>query len=142
MHIYLPSLQSIRGIADRFNRLSSFSSEPHRLVLAANMNAEFKMALRGGEVSVESKWQELQNPVLADVESRESHPSTVRDRMSFAEVRVDGREWAKVLKVGVLAKRVVACICDGVAIILYVFLTEEADSDPTVVTYYMNSIAE
>lgn len=141
VHIYLPSLPSIRGIADRFNKLSSFSAEPHRLVLAANMSGEFKMALRGTEVSVESRWRDLQNPVLADGE-REDHPSTLRDRLAFAEARVDGKEWAKVLKVGGLAKRVVACICDGVAVILYVFLSEEADFDPTVVTYYMNSIAE
>jgi HUS1 checkpoint protein len=142
VHIYLPPLSQIRSIAERFNKLSTFStsSEPVRLILSANMSGDFKMALKGGEVSVESKWRDLQNPVLAEaVENREGHPSTIRDQSQFATVRVDGREWAKVLKVGTLAKRVVACFCEGLAIVLYVFLTEESDPDQTVLTYYMSS---
>ncbi|KAF8248746.1 Hus1-like protein [Wilcoxina mikolae CBS 423.85] len=141
VHIYLPSLSQVRGITERFNKLATFSLSPdsHKLVLSANMSGEFKLALAGGEVKVESKWRDLQNPLLADTEAREGHPSTVRNPTAFAEVRVDGREWAKVLRVGGLAKRVVACVCEGLVLVLYVFLTEEGDPDQTVVTYYISS---
>jgi HUS1 checkpoint protein len=143
VHIYLPPLSQLRSITERFNKLSTFSQTsepPQRLILSANMSGEFKMALKGSEVSVESKWRDLQNPVLAEaVENREEHPSTIRDQTLFATVRVDGREWAKVLKVGNVARRVVACFCEGLAIVLYVFLTEESDPDQTVLTYYMSS---
>jgi HUS1 checkpoint protein len=141
VHIYLPPLAQVRGITERFNRLSTFSLSPdsHKLVLSANMSGEFKMGLVGSEVKVESKWRDLQNPLLANSQAREGHPSTVRSRAAFAEVRVDGREWAKVLKVGGLARRVVACVCEGLALVLYVFLTEEGDPDQTVVTYYISS---
>ena len=151
VHIYLPQLPQLRSITDRFNRLSTVSlaaaaataastdHAAHRLLLAANMAGEFKMALVGSGVRVESTWRDLQNPVLADSEAHATHPSTLRARTAFAEVLVDGREWAKVLKVGGLARRVVACVCDGLALVLYVFLTEEGDPDQTVLTYYMSS---
>ncbi|KAI5820121.1 checkpoint protein Hus1/Mec3 [Pyronema omphalodes] len=141
VHIFLPPLSRVRGITERFNKLSTFSlsEDRYKLLLSANMAGEFKMALVGAEVKVESKWHDLQNPVLADSENREGHPSTVRSQTEFAQVRVDGREWAKVLKVQGLSRRVVACICDDQALVLYVFLTEEADPDQSVLTYYMSS---
>jgi HUS1 checkpoint protein len=140
--IYLPPLGQLRAIVDRFNRLSSFSSseESRKLTLSANMDGEFKMAVNcSGEVKVETKWRDLQNPQLAEGTSVEAHPSTKREKKAFASVRVDGREWAKVLKVGALARRVVACFCEDLTIVLYVFLTEDGDPDQTILTYYITS---
>lgn len=140
VHIYLPPLQQLRALTDRMNKLSSLSlSSEHafKLTLAANMAGEFRMGVKGSEVAVESRWQNLENPVLIDADP--SHPNTMRDKTRWEEVRVDGREWAKVLKVAPLAKRVVACWCQGRALVLYVFLADEGEEDETVLIYYMSS---
>lgn len=42
----------------------------------------------------------------------------------MAEVVVDGREWVKILRVCSISKRVIACFCEGLALVLYVYLTD------------------
>lgn len=140
VNIYLPPLSLVRNITERLNKLASISavSEPDRVILSANMSGEFKMAFAGPEARVESKWRDLQNPVVANSQAREDHPSTVRDQEEFVEVRVDGKEWAKVLKVSTLGRKAVACFCDDLALVLYVFLSED-DEEDTILTYYMSS---
>lgn len=71
------------------------------------------MQLTGNDaVKVESRWTGLNNPGmnLSQISgSAENLASMMRSREEFASVTVDGREWAKVLKVGGLARKVVAC---------------------------------
>lgn len=152
VHIYLPGpLGALRAVVDRLNRLAgetpgmlASTSGLTKISVAANMEGGFKMGIVGGEVKVETCWRDLQNPRLVVEDGDEeggasTAVATVRDKAKWAEVRIDGREWARVLKVGGLARRVVACVCEGVALVVYVFLTEEQDLDQTVLTYYMNS---
>ena len=63
-------------------------------------------------VKVESLFRNLVNPELDPTQIEgglENHPSTRRDRAEFAEVRVQGKEWVRLLKVCSIAKRVIAC---------------------------------
>lgn len=114
VHVVLPPLAHIRSVTERLNKLSSKpSSSPHasnssegsRLILSANMAGQFKMRLANDAVKVESLWKGLNNPNM------DATPDNTGERPQdeFAKVTVDGREWGKVLKVGGLAKKVVAC---------------------------------
>jgi HUS1 checkpoint protein len=136
VHILLPPLAVLRTITERFNKLSAAEEGGSKIELSANMRGEFKMRLDGNDaVKVESLWRGLANPELDPEQvpgGVENHPSTKREKGKFAGVRVDGKEWARVLKIGGISRRVVACICEGHALILYVYLTEE-DEDYTAI---------
>ncbi|PWW80482.1 Hus1-like protein [Tuber magnatum] len=138
VHIILPSLYSLRSVVERFNKLDA-----SRIAIAANMNGEFKMRLDGNDaVKVESVWTGLMNPLLDPEQvpgGVENHPSTTREKSEFAWVRVDGKEWGRVLKVGGISRRVVACFCEDHALVLYVYLTDQEDEDSAVLTYYLSS---
>lgn len=140
-NIYLPNLIQVRGIAERMIKLAAGAGGDGRLVIAANWCGEFLMRMEGGDmVKVESKWAGLQNPVTAGAEEGDDAGGTRVEQMDdeekarFREVRVDGREWVRLLKVGSLAKKTVACLIEGRALVVYVWLTEEGDRDETVLT--------
>ena len=89
--------------------------------LAANMHGELRVGIRTEALKIESRWEGLSNPELdpGQVEGGEEgvreHPSTrMKERVGeegWAVVRVEGRDWGKVLTVGRLGGRVVACRC-------------------------------
>jgi len=90
-----------------------------RIVLEGNMNGGFKMRVEADSVRVESAWSGLVNPVLdqdqlMDGEERE-HPSQTRDPDEYAAVRVEAKDWARVVKVGALGKRVIACMSEHIS---------------------------
>ncbi|KAI5806626.1 checkpoint protein Hus1/Mec3 [Peziza echinospora] len=146
VHIILPSLSQLRAISERFNRIAlsqaSGSRDNHKLLLSANMQGEFKMRLDTDAVNVESLFRGLMNPELdpSQIEGGlENHPSTRREKEDFAEVRVEGKEWVKLLKVYSISKRVIACFCENHALVLYVYLTDVEEDHSAVLTYYMSS---
>lgn len=136
VNIYLPNLGQVRTITERLNRLSTGSTDPDRLVLAANNRGEFKMAFESPDVRVETKWADLHNPELANSEELAGQQSNARDASEFSQVRLDGKEWAKVLKVSTLGKKAVACFTDQRAFVLYVFLSDD-DEEEAILTYYI-----
>lgn len=114
VHVVLPPLAHIRSVTERLNKLSSKSSSPHannsegsRLILSANMAGQFKMRLVNDAVKVESLWKGLNNPNTNSGQIPDSTGDRPQDE--FVKVTVDGKEWGKVLKVGGLAKKVIAC---------------------------------
>lgn len=99
---------------------SSFaSSSSSRLVLAANMHGELRIGVTTAALKIESRWEGLVNPELDpdEVEGGEEgvsrHASTLmKDKEgdeAWAVVRVDGRDWGRVLGVGRLGGKVIAC---------------------------------
>ena len=124
VNIYLPSLQQIKSISERFTRLAlatragSASGNAPRLELSANMHGSLKLAIRTDALSISSTWTGLDNPELdpAVVEGGSQgvrdHPSTRMKALGedhWATVRVDAKDFARVLSVGRLGARVVAC---------------------------------
>ncbi|KAI4199819.1 MAG: hypothetical protein LQ350_004349 [Teloschistes chrysophthalmus] len=106
------------------NASSSFTnadttSSSSRLTLSASPFGELKIGVATPALKIESKWEGLVNPALdpGQVEGGEEgvreHASTrmrERGREAWAKVRVEGRDWGKVLGVGRLGGRVVACM--------------------------------
>jgi hypothetical protein len=120
-------------------------------------------------MNISSTWTGLDNPELdpeqvdGGMESLQEHPSTKLKRLGdktgkseegWATVRIDGRDWGKVMSVGRLgADKVIACIhyvqircsgqianpnlgfCHDHALILYVFMSaDERDNEGSVLT--------
>ena len=114
------------------------------------MHGELRLALATpgpGIEALSSTWRGLANPDLDPraVEDVAIHPSTRmrgvgrEEEARWAKVRIDARDWGKVMSVGRLAgSRVIACFVDGEALILYVYLdgvaTPEGEGEGSVLT--------
>lgn len=132
VHIILPPLMQLKSISDRFTKLalgdpkggSGPTASRTRLEIAANMHGCLKMSIKTDALSISSIWTDLSNPELdpSQVAGGETsiaeHPSTRmkllgsadgRSDEGWASVRIDGRDWGKVMSVGRLGGRVIAC---------------------------------
>jgi HUS1 checkpoint protein len=128
--IVLPSLIQLKAISDRFTKLavatSSGGTRPAgavggapKLELAANMHGSLKLSIATDALNISSVWTGLNNPELdprhlEDGEEPDEHPSArlkARGPDAWSTVRIDGRDWGKVLSVGRLGGRVIACTC-------------------------------
>ncbi|THY14878.1 Hus1-like protein [Aureobasidium pullulans] len=172
VHIDLPPLMQLKSISDRFTKLAIASTKtPNgstgfrgnttrapKLELSANMHGCLRLRLKTDAMDISSRWTGLNNPELdpSTVEGGEEgiaqHPSTrMRARgdpeglsdEGWATVRLDGKDWGKVLGIGRVGGRVISCFCDENALILYVYLTNEADNaEQSVITYYVSSYSQ
>ncbi|KAH8710531.1 Checkpoint protein hus1 [Beauveria bassiana] len=164
VHIQLPPLLQLKAISDRFTKLaqaaatgststgaaasaSSSSAKAPRLELSANMHGSLRLRIATETTDIASVWSGLENPELDPTQLDRplaEHPST-RFREGgpdrWATVRVDGKDWSRVLSVGRLDGRVIACFADDHALILYVYVPQydDASADDSVVTYYVQS---
>lgn len=158
VHIQLPPLLQLKAISDRFTKLAqttttaSAGAKAPRLELAANMHGSLRLRIATDTTDIASVWSGLENPELDPAQLDRplaEHPST-RFREDgpdrWATVRVDGKDWSRVLSVGRLEGRVIACFADDHALILYVYVPQydDASADDSVVTvcYDANFILE
>ncbi|KAL2135366.1 hypothetical protein VTI74DRAFT_8892 [Chaetomium olivicolor] len=160
VHIQLPPLLQLKAISDRFTKLaltasssstaartgSSSSSQNPKLTLSANMHGSLRLRLATETLDITSVWHGLENPELDPGQLAmplEDHPSTKFREAGpdkWATVRVDGKDWSRVLSVGRLEGRVIACFADDHALILYVYVPHVDDvGAEDVVTYYVSS---
>lgn len=134
VHIVLPSLIQLKSISERFNKLASdtmqttsatlvgsVSSSP-KLELSANMHGSLKLGIATDTLRISSVWRGLVNPELDPAHiTQEQRSQLPSERMrvlggkngeneeGWATVRIDGKDWGRVLSVGRLSPRVVAC---------------------------------
>lgn len=151
VHITLPNLMQLKSISDRFTKLAlstksstrtgfSSSASGPKLELSGNMHGCLRLSLNTDSLRISSLWTGLENPELdpeqvADGETGlANHPSTRMKELGdstgqsdegWATVRVEGKDWGRVLSVGRLGGRVIACFCHEHAVILYVFIGGE-----------------
>ena len=129
----LPPLLQLKAISERFTKLALSTStsatrdrrandapaSSSRLILSANAHGVLRIGVETPALKIESKWEGLTNPELdpAQVEGGEEgirgHASTrMKERYgdeAWSVVRVEGRDWGRVLGVGRLGGRVIAC---------------------------------
>ncbi|KAK7526485.1 checkpoint protein Hus1/Mec3 [Phyllosticta citriasiana] len=168
VHILMPPLLQLKSISDRFTKLavaaarggagSTATSVGPRLEMAANMHGCLKLSIRTDAMNISSVWTGLSNPELdpsviaGGEEGIADHPSTLmrqlgsadgRSEEGWAKVRIDGRDWGKVMSVGRLEGRVIACFCHDHALIVYVYLPNgDEGREESVLTYYITSYSE
>ncbi|KAK2803822.1 hypothetical protein FQN50_006829 [Emmonsiellopsis sp. PD_5] len=143
-----PSSSSSTGPATANNPATS-----PKLELSANMHGSLKLAIATDTLRISSVWTDLLNPPLDPVQlSQNELEQLPSERMrelggesgeaeeGWAKVRIDGRDWGRVLSVGRLSPRVVACFIHDTALILYVYLPESG-GEYSCLTYYINSYA-
>lgn len=145
VHIQLPPLLQLKAISDRFTKLalaSPTAAKAPKLELSANMHGSLRLRIATESTDICSVWSDLENPELDPSQLDrpvEEHPST-RFREDgpdrWATVRVDGKDWSRVLSVGRLEGRVIACFADDHALILYVYVPQydDASAEDSVVT--------
>ncbi|CAK4032678.1 checkpoint hus1 [Lecanosticta acicola] len=168
VHIVLPNLMQLKGISDRFTKLALSTKSTTRtgfnsaaagpkLELSSNMHGCLRLALNTDAMRINSLWTGLENPnldpsqVVNGEEGIANHPSTRMRELGdssglsedgWATVRVEGRDWGRVLSVGRLGGRVIACFCHEHALILYVYLDAgQPGGGESVLTYYISSYA-
>ncbi|KAJ5669347.1 Hexokinase [Penicillium macrosclerotiorum] len=126
----------------------STNSAP-KLELSANMHGKLRLAIATDELRIESVWSELVNPPLDPAHMTQDKysqlPSERRreaggdDEAGWAKVRIDGKDWGRVLSVGRLSPKVVACFINETALVLYVYLPGSWNGEESCLTYYINS---
>jgi HUS1 checkpoint protein len=95
------------------------SSSGPKLELSANMHGKLKLAIATDELRIASVWSALVNPPLDPAHISEQQLSQLPsermrgvgedDESGWAKVRIDGKDWSRVLSVGRLSPKVVAC---------------------------------
>lgn len=145
VNICLPPLAQIKTISDRFTRLavatskSSANASP-RLELSANMHGSLKISVKTDALNITSRWTGLSNPELNPdqfedgEEGVRNHPSTRmkelggthgEDEAGWSKVRIDAKDWSRVLSVGRVSARVIACFINQGGLVLYVYLPND-----------------
>ena len=95
------------------------SNNAPKLELSANMHGKLKLAIATDELRIASVWSGLINPPLDPAHITQEHYSELPsermrgvgddDESGWAKVRIDGKDWSRVLSVGRLSPKVVAC---------------------------------
>ena len=99
----------------------SRTSPSPKLELSANMHGSLKLAIVTDSLRISSVWTDLVNPPLDPAQLSQTEieqlPSERMRAMGddeeagWARVRIDGKDWGRVLSVGRLSPKVVACEC-------------------------------
>ncbi|KAF6824505.1 Hus1-like protein [Colletotrichum musicola] len=145
VHITMPPLLQLKAVSDRFTKLASAAGGSRgspKLELSANMFGSLRLRIATEGVNVSTTWTGLVNPELDPAQFEmpvEEHPSVKFKEAGpekWATVRVDGKDWSRVLSVGRLEGRVVAAFADDHALILYVYVPQydDASADDAVLT--------
>ncbi|OXV07769.1 hypothetical protein Egran_04467 [Elaphomyces granulatus] len=159
VHIILPGLVQLKAISDRFTKLATNTASGERssscpkLELSANMHGSLKLAIAADTLRISSVWTGLVNPPLdpgqlSQTEIDQLPSERMRalgtegngdEEAGWAKVRIDGKDWGRVLSVGRLSPKVVACFIHETALILYVYLRGSWAGEDSCLTYYINS---
>ncbi|KAI9143949.1 checkpoint protein Hus1/Mec3 [Paraphysoderma sedebokerense] len=140
IYIMLPSLHSLRTVAERMKSLSS------HIILAANMNGELVLRAETDTVNIETRYCDLVHPELDGNQEGRSQ-QRMRDPTEFAEVRVDVKDFIKfVHSYHVNPSNVVCCIHDELCLVFYVYVGDpnrlEDEDSLAILTYLIPAKAK
>lgn len=141
VNIYLPPLAQVKTISERFTKLAlatagTSSSVSPRLDLSANMYGSFKISLKTDALNITSRWTGLIHPELDPTSFPDltEHPTTKmrelggpngENEAGWSRVRIDAKDWSRVLSVGRVCTKVIASFINEGALVLYVYLPVE-----------------
>ncbi|KAF9477730.1 cell cycle checkpoint [Pholiota conissans] len=134
LHILLPPLALLRTIVDRLRPMSDL------LAFQANNNKRLLLAIRNDSVSVETEWNDCQNPAAAEDEGN-GDDEEPRDPNKMYSVCISTRSFLKFLNIHVVSTTTIACICQSHCLILYVYIGDVTDAGG-VLTFYIPAIID
>jgi HUS1 checkpoint protein len=145
VNICLPPLAQVKTISERFTRLAlattkTSSSVSPRLELSANMYGSLKISVKTDALNISSRWTGLAHPELdpAFFPDMTDHPTTKMKELGapngeneagWSRVRIDAKDWSRVLSVGRVCTKVIACFINEGALVLYVYLPADEHGD-------------
>ncbi|EXJ75561.1 uncharacterized protein A1O5_00067 [Cladophialophora psammophila CBS 110553] len=145
VNIYLPPLAQIKTISERFTRLAmattkASSGASPRLELSANMHGSLKISVKTDALNITSRWTGLAHPQLDPTHFPDltDHPTTKMKELGgpngeneagWSRVRIDAKDWSRVLSVGRVCTKVIACFINEGALVLYVYLPADENGD-------------
>ncbi|KAJ5757364.1 uncharacterized protein N7511_006058 [Penicillium nucicola] len=152
MAVDAPGMHTISfgGENDKTSATTSSTNNAPKLELSANMHGSLRLAIATDEIRIASVWSDLVNPPLAagqmtqeEIDRLPSERNRMRDadndEEGWAKVRIDGKDWSRVLSIGRLSPKVVACFINEMALVLYVYLPGSWNGEESCLTYYINS---
>jgi HUS1 checkpoint protein len=119
-----PGMNSVSFSTSAGTAVSTNSSP--KLELSANMHGSLRLSIATDELRIASVWTDLINPPLdpaqmtqEQIERLPSERNRMRedregDESGWAKVRIDGKDWSRVLSIGRLSPKVVACEFCGI----------------------------
>ncbi|KAJ9612346.1 Checkpoint protein hus1 [Cladophialophora chaetospira] len=159
VNICLPPLAQVKTISERFTKLAlatagAPSSVSPRLDLSANMHGSFRILLKTDALNITSRWTGLKNPELdpTTYPDMTEHPTTKMKELGgpngeneagWARVRIDAKDWSRVLSIGRVCTKVIASFISESGLVLYVFLPvdETGEEGDPCLTYYISSFS-
>jgi HUS1 checkpoint protein len=145
VNIFLPPLVQVKTISERFTRLAlattkSSSGAAPRLELSANMHGSLKISVTTDALNISSRWTGLAHPTLDPgiFPDLTDHPTTRMKELGgldgeneagWSRVRIDAKDWSRVLSVGRVCTKVIACFINEGALVLYVYLPADVTGD-------------
>ncbi|OAL19957.1 hypothetical protein AYO22_09484 [Fonsecaea multimorphosa] len=145
VNIFLPPLAQVKTISERFTRLAiattkGSSAASPRLELSANMHGSLKISVKTDALNITSRWTGLAHPQLepALFPDLTDHPTTRMKELGgpngendagWSRVRIDAKDWSRVLSVGRVCTKVIACFINEGALVLYVYLPADENGD-------------
>ncbi|KAJ1970210.1 Checkpoint protein hus1 [Dimargaris xerosporica] len=139
VNILMPSLMSIRSIAERMKAISN------TIEVSANTNGELRLKVESELVQIVTYYKNLLNPEL-DVTSQVGTPretATARDAHDFVSAKVDIRNFIKFLhSYHVAPNNVVCCIIENFAVVIHVYVNSSlttffGQQNCAALTYYI-----
>ena len=111
---------SAAGVGSGATSTTTPSLSSPKLELSANMHGSLKVAVGTDAFRISSVWTDLLNPSLdpgqldegrelGQLPSERMREVPADDEAGWAKVRIDGKDWSRILSVGRLNPRVVAC---------------------------------
>lgn len=155
VHIFMPNLSQLKSMSERFTKLALATSSSvsakntPKLEMSANMYGSLRLAIKTDALAITSHWTNLLNPDL-DASQFEGGSQAVRDHPStrmrelggpdgsneagWAKVRIDAKDWSRVLSVGRVSSKVVGCLVDDTALVMYCWIGGPDDEEDSCLT--------
>lgn len=163
VHIYMPNLAQLKSISERFTKLATTSTSSSsatktapRLEMSANMSGSLRLAVKTDALTIASHWTNLTNPDLDPTQFEggsqavRDHPSmrmrelgglTGEDEAGYATVRIDAKDWSRVLSVGRVSSRVIGCLLHDLALVMYCWIGGAEEEEESCLTYFISSFS-
>ncbi|KAH8081492.1 checkpoint protein Hus1/Mec3 [Filobasidium floriforme] len=118
IHVHLPSLAQLKGLASRFSHLGSTVS------ISANKKGEMLFTVQSDGLKMETKWEKLAIPNFNQEADQQPAQEVDPEEAPTFSVSISIKNLLKFLATNLANTTTIACICDNYCLIAYVYIGE------------------